>query len=406
MSQDSLFGDSSPTKPKAAKPGKTKNGFVSSIWSFPPTEDVSYAGHSIYRWYGTLPGPLVARLLDLYGSGLAHPVWDPMAGGGTTLVEARLKGVPAVGYDINALSCLVARTKLDPFPTAIQEVIDALHGIRAGSSRSRDISGFEDASFGYARKWFNEPSLERLLQVASAIGEAKFETRLQRLLLVALAGITREVAEVDPRCTHHLVRKGKGYVDALPLLGKRALAIAEAVAEVPLREAAPGADWLIHQQSALEPAADTQADLVIAHPPYLGVIHYHLIHRLGTEVLRYLQAEHGLSALDGLTFDAEEIKAGDGSTDNSAKYGVFLEGLASSLSEVVVPGGRAVIILGDARHKGMLRHPFTDAIRLMEESGFALEENFIWLLQNNGGMHVLRRGHHIDHNYIMVFKKL
>ena len=42
----------------------------------------------------------------------------------------------------------------------------------------------------------------------------------------------------------------------------------------------------------------------------------------------------------------------------------------------------------------------------MEGNGFGLEENFIWLLQNNGGMHVLRRGNFIDHNYIAVFRRL
>jgi hypothetical protein len=72
---------------------------------------------------------------------------------------------------------------------------------------------------------------------------------------------------------------------------------------------------------------------------------------------------------------------------------------------VLPAGGRAVVIMGDARHKGLLRHPFTRVVDLMESRKFDLEENFIWILQNNGGMHVLRRGHHIDHNYILVFRR-
>jgi hypothetical protein len=88
------------------------------------------------------------------------------------------------------------------------------------------------------------------------------------------------------------------------------------------------------------------------------------------------------------------------------QYDAFLLQLATRLDTVMDEGGRAAVIMGDARHKSLLRHPFTRMIDLMESTKFALEENFIWILQNNGGMHVLRRGHHIDHNYILVFRRM
>jgi len=387
-----------------AKPRRSNNGYVSSIWTFDPAEDVSYAGHTIYRWYGTLPGPLVGRLLDLYADTDETTVWDPMCGVGTSLVEARLRGVGAEGFDANPLAVLISTLKLDAYPGAVADVVDALHNLRRGmkTGSPEQVEDFPDESFAYARKWFNEPSLSRLLQVAHAVARLKIPTRLSRLLLVALAAAVRDVAEVDARCTHHLVRKRKPYTDALPLLESKALGLAEAVSRIPLREG--GAAVRAVQRSYVDDPTN-RPSLAIVHPPYLGVIHYNLIHRLSTELLRSLQETSAPQALDGLDFDPDALRSTDVSTDADARYDEFLIRLATRLEHVLDEGSRAVVIMGDARHKGLLRHPFTRVIDLMEHSGFGLEENFIWILQNNGGMHVLRRGHHIDHNYILVFRR-
>jgi hypothetical protein len=388
--------------PRSGKPATGKNGLISSIWTFPPEDDVSYAAHSIYRWYGTLPGPLVGRLLDLYGGG-ADAVIDPMCGVGTTLVEARLRGLSAEGWDVNPLACLITQTKLEPVPAAVASTLKALHGIEESlNTRFHDTSAFADDSFDYARKWFSEASLERLLRVACATAETIADDRIARLLLVALAGCVREVAEVDARCTHHLVRKRKPYVDVLPLLQRRALGIAEQLAALPLPE--DGAYGVVRQADVMAQELPTNA-LSLLHPPYLGVIHYHLIHRLSTEVLRFVQIVASPNVLDALNFDPVSLKASDVSTDRDDAYAGFTEGLTQKVAAATAPDGRVVVILGDARHKGHLRHPFTEFIFLMERAGLALEDLFIWILQNNGGMHVLRRGHHIDHNYILVFHR-
>jgi DNA modification methylase len=385
---------------RRSKPSRSPSGFVSSIWTLEPDRDVSYAGHSAYRWYGTLPGPLVGRVLDLYAPQF---VWDPMCGSGTTLVEARLRGISAEGWDVNPLACLVSRLKIDPMPGATGAVIDALHEVRHTiRNDSRIDDRFLEPTFSYARKWFGSASLERLLAVASGIARTTLDERVARLLYIALAATAKDVAEVDARCTHHLVRKAKPYIDAMPTLERRALALAELTASIPLADAAAGVT--VAQRDALveEPR---ETDLAIVHPPYLGVIHYHLIHRLSTEILRFVQEEFRPPTLDGLILDPEWIRRFDGSTDHASRYDAFLDGVVSQLERAVRSDGRAVVILGDARHKGHLRHPFTDAIGKMEAAGFLLEDLFIWVLQNNGGMHVLRRGHHIDHNYILVFHR-
>jgi hypothetical protein len=146
-------------------------------------------------------------------------------------------------------------------------------------------------------------------------------------------------------------------------------------------------------------------DLAIIHPPYLGVIHYHLIHRLSTDLLDIANRIWSPESIKQYDFAYSKLRGSDVSTDSSDKYNNFVKGIAAKMSELIAPNGRCVIIIGDQRHKGHLRHPFTDFILQFEAKGFLLEENFIWILQNNSGMHILRRGHFIDHNYILVFHK-
>lgn len=64
-----------------------------------------------YHNYPAMMIPQVAeRILDKYGSG-AKLLFDPYCGTGTSLVEANLKGINAIGTDLNPLARLIARTK-------------------------------------------------------------------------------------------------------------------------------------------------------------------------------------------------------------------------------------------------------------------------------------------------------
>jgi DNA modification methylase len=53
---------------------------------------------------------LAERILTKYGAG-SHLLFDPYCGTGTSLVEANLKGINAIGTDINPLARLIAKAK-------------------------------------------------------------------------------------------------------------------------------------------------------------------------------------------------------------------------------------------------------------------------------------------------------
>ncbi|MFZ3323727.1 MAG: hypothetical protein WA190_15245 [Usitatibacter sp.] len=382
-------------RPERAK--KAANGFVSSVWSFP-----EQGAPSIYRWYGTLPLGLVERLLSLYAPIGSERILDPFLGSGMTLEAASKAGNGGLGLDCNPLSCLLAEAKIFS-----SHRLDELHKecttILSNESKKplrfgRMLEYASKPRFDYTRKWFREDTLEATLRLLAAIAAVKNES-LQRQLFVVAAQVVREVASVDPRCTHHLVTKQKPFLSPYERLRQK-VALIE-------RDGSTGvtANIRIEQGSILTASISQHFDFGIIHPPYLGVIHYHQIHRLATDLLA-IAAEVGMAAtLRRYDWTYDVTKAADFSTDDSAKYSASVAALANRSATLFEKGARCAVIIGDQRHKGFLRHPFTDFITHFEASGFTLEENFIWLLQNNGGMHVLRRGHFIDHNYILIFQR-
>ncbi len=379
--------------PDVALRGKPKNSskFVSSIWSFPEARS-----EQVYRWYGTLPVPLVERLTEMYCTDDQLFV-DPFAGSGITLSAASARGHPSVGADINPLACLVTRLR-----AAGRVPEDVLEAALAYLSETRSTGVVDERlageQFTYTRKWFRPDVLTATAALFERI--AACPPQAQPLLYVVAAQLVRDVANVDSRCTHHLVTKRKEFVDPATLLPERARSANSA-----LRESG-GLIASVRQASATDPSwYPTEPKFLLLHPPYLGVIHYHLIHRLATDLLSAVQATCDPEMLRDLSFDHAEIKTQDASTDNDAPYARFVVDLAATAEKVTTAEDRIAVIIGDQRYKGRLRHPFTDFIREFEALGFDLEENFIWILQNNGGMHVLRRGHFIDHNYILVFRR-
>ncbi len=69
--------------------------------------------HGLHAFAAKCPPQVVAHALRYY-SRPGDSVLDPMVGSGTTLVQARIMGRNALGYDFDPLACLVSRVKSRP----------------------------------------------------------------------------------------------------------------------------------------------------------------------------------------------------------------------------------------------------------------------------------------------------
>lgn len=73
---------------------------------------------AVHRWYlfpHSFTGDLVHALIDEWRLGRHDRILDPFAGAGTTLLAAKERGIPGIGYDLSPLAVLVSNTKIATF---------------------------------------------------------------------------------------------------------------------------------------------------------------------------------------------------------------------------------------------------------------------------------------------------
>ncbi len=78
--------------------------------------------HDWYRFVLSFPPHLVREYLDRFAVGPRHRVLDPFCGTGTTLVECKKAGVPALGIEAHPMVAFASRVKVDwsPEPKALR----------------------------------------------------------------------------------------------------------------------------------------------------------------------------------------------------------------------------------------------------------------------------------------------
>jgi site-specific DNA-methyltransferase (cytosine-N4-specific) len=80
--------------------------------------------HSFHPYPAKFPPQLPRNILATFAKS-GEKVLDPFCGSGTTLVEAKLQNIDAVGVDVNGLACLLSKVKSTPLSSKEIEVIEA-----------------------------------------------------------------------------------------------------------------------------------------------------------------------------------------------------------------------------------------------------------------------------------------
>ena len=83
--------------------------YFDDSWDFKKAETKEYT-HCFHNYPAMMIPQIARRLLMQFGYN-ARLLFDPYCGSGTSLVEATLKGVEAIGTELNPLARLIATTK-------------------------------------------------------------------------------------------------------------------------------------------------------------------------------------------------------------------------------------------------------------------------------------------------------
>lgn len=388
---------------------RTGAGFVSSVLAYNGQKDSYPLTHGIGRWYGCLPSHLVHDLVrfcatDLNKSGNALVNFS---GSGTAALEFADAGFKTSSIDINPAAIFLSHIKTQKISplndVQIEELVSKLiksnlkGPLRESPDKTKNLMHNQD-------RWISGDARSMFQQVLCFVNSQKnFEVQL--ILTTALLNICIDFCQIDKRCTNHYVFKENKIIPStfFSELKKELVFINNKLHSLFERESyVPPELHLCNNQKT--PFDDESFDIVFAHPPYSTMINYYSMSRVQQSLIEMVEFDNNVFN-EQIHSTLKLTQANDQSASTPAKFYSAIDNWVAESSRLLTNKGYLIVIIGDNRDKGYLSHPHTEIIRAAESASLKLKEMFIWVTENKAGMHVKRKGHHIDHNYILVLEK-
>ena len=159
--------------------------------------DTLYASHGLHSFAAKCP-PQIARYGVRYYSRRGDIVLDPMAGSGTTLVEARMLGRHAIGYDIDPFARLLAKVKTHPLQDrSLERTHDLILGrcqrdlknLRSKTGSAALCSRAEPPNFKNRDYWFLPNVATSLSLLSHHIAEVRCPKPISKFMWVAFSSL-------------------------------------------------------------------------------------------------------------------------------------------------------------------------------------------------------------------------
>lgn len=380
-------------------------------WTFSnaSTRDLTHCYHD----YPARMIPQVAgRLIDLFGI-KASLLFDPYCGSGTSLVEASIRGVNAIGTDLNPLARLIAKAKVSTPDLASLEHHIALFNRLALTEKNRhrevpdtfEVHGISNLAF-----WFKPAVIDKLFEIREFI-KSIADKDVSLFFQVAFSETVREssntrsnefklyryseekLAQFNPDVygimAGKLQRNLQGY--------KQYEALISSLSKSPFAS--------IHSFNTVEGipqevVQDESVDIVVTSPPYGDsgtTVAYGQYSRLSAAWLG-LEEPHkidrklmGARTADSIvTFPSkalnqaiEQIREVDEKrARHVTSFYIDLQSSISNVAKVIKHGGHACYVVGNRKVKGVIL-PTDIAIKdFFENSGFVHVSTFTRAIPN------------------------
>ena len=154
-------------------------------WDFKSadTKDLTHCFHS----YPAMMIPQIPRrILSKYG--LSKKIlFDPYCGSGTSLVEANMKNINAIGTDLNPLAKLIAKAKTTPIDIRVLNFyLEEFNDYLLHKSLSMRLPQFHNIDF-----WFNKETQKKLALIKKYI-EGISDSKVKNFFLTAFSETVRQ----------------------------------------------------------------------------------------------------------------------------------------------------------------------------------------------------------------------
>ncbi len=252
----------------------TSTTYRDETWDFRSADTKQYT-HGFHPYPAMMIPQIARRILEEFGQG-AQQLFDPYCGTGTSLVEANLKGVDAIGTDINPLARLIAKVKTTVIPLEvidqhIKDFNDFVFSIRWDRARPTPvIPRFKNIDY-----WFKEDTQYQLAVLKEYIEGIAHED-VRDFFSVAFSETVREVS-LTRNGEFKLYRKTPRQIetffpDAWAVMAKKLVRNRRGMAEY-IRAKAPAAVARIYDFNTVygipqDVLGAESVDIIITSPPY------------------------------------------------------------------------------------------------------------------------------------------
>jgi hypothetical protein len=334
-----------------------------------------YATHGLHAFAAKCP-PQLAKFAITEYSRPGDTVLDPMAGSGTTLVEASLIGRNAIGFDIDPLACLIARVKsrcLDD-----QKIEEAYLALSQRISESLNDGGSADyeryipTQFPNIDYWFSPEVKKKLAILCSLISTTPMEEDIRDFFWVAFSAIIlSKVSVANARdiihSRHHFFRHER-LPDVMGKFDKRVISMRRQMTEFQdlLRQSPETCVDMRPGDARGLPLDDKTIDLIFTSPPYATALDYPRAHFLAVGWMQ-----------EALGVGLDEYKAGGATYIGSARGRLDGE-IGQDKSLTKFPRASAVIsqiAKEDVRKGRLIQRYFKDMYQTLGEMSRVLKND-------------------------------
>lgn len=306
-------------------------------------------------------------------------VLDPMVGSGTTVIAARMCGHYGMGFDLDPLAVLISRTNCSTVdPDSLLAAAERVAYRAQERAKALPVSKAyphkaDEETKAYIRFWFDKANRRQLAALVNAIKLLRVEPEIKDALWVILSGtiVTKKVgvslaADVSHSRPHRVYQRAPAR--AVEAFLRRARKVALVLQRQPkANDLFPVA---VQRADARHlPIPDECIDVVVTSPPYVNAIDYLRGHKLslvwmGYSLSQVRAIEHRSRELnyDDVVGEVSLLAIGVSEETQVAtsvlklvkRYVFNMLSVIREIGRVLVPGGKAIFVLGNPTIKEQL----------------------------------------------------
>lgn len=270
-------------------------------WDFKDSETRSNL-HSIHPYPAKFIPEIPRNLISIFHPGDKSAVLDPFCGSGTTLVEAKVARLPAVGIDLHPLATLIAKVKTTPLDSDFESLgKEVLTKARARAQ----ITPISVPQIPRVDHWFKR-SIQEALAVLIAEIEKVSDQTAKDALRVAFSSIVVRVSNQESDTRYAAIEKNLTQDDVWVNFERAVSYIARLLGRQQQLALFPSENFPTHiinkDIMQVEPRdIGQEIGLVVTSPPYPNAYEYWLYHKyrmywLGMDPIDVKEREIGARA--------------------------------------------------------------------------------------------------------------